>query len=152
MVYSYSDKNGGVELVKHGQIIVVKLSGACGTGVIGYYSKKLQDLATSYQGQPWAYLCDGKGFHATTPEAQQIIVKTYRDSMQLGCRYEAYCYDSAVGKAQTQQIMRDCGNQTPIETVLFDTVEQAESYLLKKLALLQVISPSTQDTGNKQSN
>lgn len=152
VVFSYSDKNGGVELFKRGQIIVVKLSGACGTRVINYYSETLQELATSYMGLPWVYLCDGKGFHATTLEAQQTIVKTYRASMQLGCRYEAYCYDSAVGKAQTQQIMRECGNQTPIDKVLFDNVDQAETYLLEKLSLLQNESPPDKNIGNQKSS
>jgi hypothetical protein len=152
LVFSYSDKNGGVELYKRGQIIIVKLSGACGTRVINYYSEKLQDLAASYKGLPWAYLCDGKSFHATTPEAQKTIVKTYRASMQLGCRYEAYCYDSAVGKAQTQQIMSDCGNHTPIEKVLFDSEYQAEVYLLGKLSLLQKSSLSPNNTESKKSS
>jgi hypothetical protein len=152
VIFSYSDKNGGVELFKRGQIVVVKLSGACGTRVINYYSEKLQDLAASFKGNPWVYLCDGKDFHATTLEAQKTIVKTYRASMELGCRYEAYCYDSAVGKAQTQQIMYECGNNTPIEKVLFESVEQAESYLLEKLSHLQGTSPPTESIASQKSS
>ena len=136
MTYAFKDKDGGVELYKRGQIIVVILSGACGTRVIGYYAEKLKKLAQTYNGQPWAYLCDSKDFQATTPEAQQSIVKTYKICMKLGCCFDAYCYDSAVGKAQTQKIMQGGGNQNLIEKVLFENAQLAEAYLLKRLAKL----------------
>lgn len=136
MTYALKDANGGVELSQRGQIVVVVLQGACGTRVINYYAEKLIKLGQTYNGQPWAYLCNGKDFQATTPEAQQTIVGVYNSCLKLGCRYEAYCFNSAVGKAQTQRIMRDCGNLTNIEKVLFDSEQLAEDFLLKKLAKL----------------
>jgi hypothetical protein len=149
LTYAFKDKNGAVELYKRGPIIVVILSGACGTDVINYYAKKLKKLAQTFHGQPWAYLCNGKDFQAATPEAQQIIVEAYNSSHKLGCHFEAYCSDSYVGKAQTQQIMRDCGNPTDIEQVLFENVQLAETFLLKKLRQL---NDKSQDTANTSPN
>lgn len=136
MTYSFEDKDGAVTLFKRGQIVMVVLSGACGTSVINFYAKKLKVLAQSFKGQPWAYLCNGKDFQAATPEAQKTIIGAYASSMELGCCYQAYCYDSHVGIAQTQQIMRDCGSKTDIKEVLFANEQLAETFLLNKLAAM----------------
>jgi hypothetical protein len=136
LTYDFKDKNGSVKLYKQGEIVVVVLSGACGTRVIDFYAKKLQELAHSFNSQPWAYLCNGKEFEATTPEAQQTIVSVYDYCLKSGCRFEAYCFDSLVGKVQTQQIMKDCGNPTDIESVLFENKQLAEDFLINKLAKL----------------
>jgi hypothetical protein len=149
LTYASKDKNGAVKLYKQGQIIIVILSGACGVSVINFYADKLRMLAQTCNGQPWAYLCNGKNFEATTPEAQQTIVGVYDYCRNSGCRFEAYCFDSPVGKAQTQQIMLDCGNPTDIEDVLFKNESEAETFLLNKLASLSVETLQTNNISNK---
>ena len=114
LTYAFKGKNGAVKLCKQGKIIVVILSGACGTSVINFYSEKLKVLAQACNSQPRAYLCNGKDF-------------------------EAYCFDSPVGKAQTQQIMQDCGDPTDVEDVLFKTESEAETFLVKKLASIEAM-------------
>ena len=47
MKYVFKDRNGGVELYKRGEIVVVILSGACGSAVINYYAEKLKKLEYS---------------------------------------------------------------------------------------------------------
>jgi hypothetical protein len=136
LTHTFKDKNGAVELSQRGRVVVVVLAGACGTRLISYYARVLSELGQTYQGKPWAYLCNGKNFQATTPEAQKLIVEAYDSCIKLGCRYDAYCFDSPVGKAQTQKIMQDCGNPTDIEKILFETEQLAETYLSKKLAKL----------------
>jgi len=64
---------------------VVILSGACGSDVINYYAEKLTELGQTYHGQPWACLCDGKNFQATTAEAQRTIVAAYDSCLKSGC-------------------------------------------------------------------
>ena len=149
MTYTFKDKNGAVKLYKNGQIIVVILSGACGTNVINFYSEKLRTLAQTCDGRPWAYLCNGKDFEATTPEAQQTIVGVYDYCLRSGCHFEAYCFDSPVGKAQTQKIMLDCGNPTDIEDVLFKNESEAEIFLLNKLEKLSIQTLKTNKISNK---
>lgn len=148
MTYNYKDKNGSVELFKNGQIIVVNLKGACGTRLIDFYSKTLQTLAAEYDGEPWAYLCNGIGFQAATPEAQKTIVATYKACMRLGCRYSAYCYDTALGKAQTQEIMNECGSYISIESILFENEKLAEAYLIEQLDTLNHSSSKTVNAKN----
>ena len=152
MKYVFKDRNGGVELYKRGEIVVVILSGACGSAVINYYAEKLKKLGQTYEGQSWAYLCNGKNFQATTPEAQQIIVGAYSSCIKLGCCFEAYCFDSYVGKAQTQTIMHDCGNHIDIETVLFENEQKAEAFLLENLAQLSKSRKQTDVSSSNQVN
>lgn len=131
--FSFNDQDGGVELSRRGQITVVSLAGACGDDVIDFFVEKLQVIAKTYDGNPWAYLCNSKDFQATTPEGQKKIIQNYRYCIQAGCRCDAYCYDSPVGIAQTEAIMRACGNTRPIAEVLFDSEQQAFDYLHHKL-------------------
>ncbi len=135
--YYCEDKDGSVALDKKGQIVTVCLAGACGTKVIDFYIETLQMLGRTYAGKPWAYFCNSRKFEATTPEAHENIIDNYRTCMELGCKYDAYCYESPVAIAQTQAIMRACGNDTPIEDVLFDEEHLAIEFLMQKLASIK---------------
>ena len=130
---SFKDNDGGVEISKQGNVIIASLIGSCGDDVIDFFITHMQRIAQCYENQPWAYLCNSADFQATTPSGERKLIANYRFCMNAGCVYDAYCYISPVGIAQTEKVMRANGNDKPISEILFDDEEKAMDYLQQKL-------------------
>ena len=117
-----------------GRLLRVSFSGTCGTRLTQFFYDGINTLGRQFDGQVWGYLSHSTGFEAATPDAEDKITQAYKLAIKLGCRYDAYVISTALGRAQTQSIMRKAGSPMHIDEVLFDQASDAEHYLLSSLA------------------
>lgn len=81
------------------------------------------------KGSPWGYLSSSAEASVATKEVEDLLVESGRLGLQWGCVAAAYIMTSPIAIEQTRRVRQELGIPLPLEDILFDTEEQALSYI-----------------------
>jgi len=131
--FSHSGRHGSYQLQLIDNMIIGTLKGALGMNLAQHYLEDLKRLVHKVKHQPWAYITHTTDYHALTPEAGEYLRQAITFSIGNNCRTDAYCVNSAMGAAQLQQMRQLCGINSQMQEHLFDTLEQAKTFVQNRL-------------------
>ena len=123
------NKYGSVKLERRGRILIARYSGAISGSLLRFFIDNLEVLLGEIKGSPWGYLSSSDLAAIGTTEVEALSVKVGKLAIEWGCVQGAYVLKSPVALAQTRRVRQQIGLEQPLEEVLFETDEEALSFL-----------------------
>jgi hypothetical protein len=140
---NFKDKDGSINLEKKGRILVATFTGSCGDQIANQMLKGVQNIVSDFADENWGFLSNALDYHAATPLAEAYYLQAYTLCHKMGCRYETYVCNSALGLAQMAKLRLRMGIKGPMKSVTFPSLNAAEKFLLNKLSPQQDTSQLT---------
>lgn len=123
------NKYGQVTLQHESNIIIARFSGNINESLVRDFSKELLKRVTMFAGTPWGYISDSFSAQAATPDAEKSFINLTTHMIREGCIASAYVLGSTLITNQMQRILKNAGLDLDINSCLFNTLEEAKSYI-----------------------
>lgn len=137
VIAQIKQRTGSLTVSVEGAILVAEFTGACTLKIAEFFHQAILDAIPHLPNDGWCYLSSSKDYVAALPEVEAIYTRTYKLCMHSGCVAEAYCMPSVVGLAQVDKSRKACGVESSIESIAFNSLEEAKGFLLSTLAKIK---------------
>lgn len=125
------NEHGFINIEKHNSIVLVKFIGSINIQTFRDYSKKILDIAISFNGNKWAEVHDLTEWGLAPPEVTEEWIESEKSPLKLKYR----CTDIVViskNNLARKQAVKQSHNDVFLETIFVETVEDALTYLKDK--------------------
>lgn len=129
----FKNRHGQVSLAVHDNIVIAKFKGSLNSQLLSIFTHELLKATEQLKGQPWGYISDSSDTIASTPEAEQDMVKISQTIRARNCAVTAFILTSAIAITQLQRIMNNAGQGEHFKDCLFNDIDTAKHSVARHL-------------------